>query len=178
MRMLSARGKRKRRWIIATVVLALVGAVAWPVYDILYTLAGLQDAYAKWDAATLVIEFMDTHDGRWPRGWEDLRGTYSELQQRTGHRYMHTALTFDEFRSRVGIDFQADPAKLAMMPENREDAPFRVIWAASGNTTTWSGAEPNQIVLEYLRGVQDRREILDRGGGTTKPATRNETRLF
>lgn len=44
----------------------------------------VDDAYAQWGAETLVIEYMESHDGQWPRSWDDLRPLYSDTKARVG----------------------------------------------------------------------------------------------
>jgi hypothetical protein len=68
--------KRRLFTILSALSLLLFAAVA-----IAYRMSFVNsaDAYAKWDAATLLIEYMETHDGRWPSGWHDLHDSYARL---------------------------------------------------------------------------------------------------
>ena len=159
----------KRRFFIvgAAVVLAVcVGVgIAW-VRGVVTELRGIADAYAKWDAGTLLIEHMETHEGKWPAGWEDLRECYGRLsgEGRKAEKPIWSA-SFEEIRSRIGIDWEADPGKLVSAQSDGAREPFRVVWALSGNSMVWSGAEPNQMILDYLK------ERLPPGAGaaTTRP---------
>lgn len=141
---------RRKRRIILIVILVILTPIAYAVYSVAYTLNGIPDAYAKWDTATLLIEYMEKHDGHWPTGWDDLNETYTTIRN-ISHGGMWGSHTFDELKSRIGIDWHADPTALANAPGGGNKPPFRVVWALSGNTTVWSSSEPNELVWYYLR---------------------------
>jgi hypothetical protein len=102
----------KRRLILfAIVTVALVGGVG-AVYYLRQAVAAKHDAYAVWWVADMVIEYMETHDGAWPQGWDDLREPYDTCVRRSGRPW-----TFEHLRDRVDVDWEADPARLMTAPD-------------------------------------------------------------
>ncbi len=136
-----------RRWrvliAVTALVLALVGGAAYFVRN---TTAATGDAYAAWWVADMVIEYMETHDGAWPRSWDDLREPFETCTQRSGRPW-----TFEQLRDRVEVDWDADPNELATKPVEGSGPPFKVIWLRNGGSTHWKEHEPNRMVLDYLR---------------------------
>ena len=55
--------------VIALVVVAFAGVV-------IASFSRLDDAYAQWGAADMLIDYMGDHDGDWPKQWADLRPHY------------------------------------------------------------------------------------------------------
>ena len=133
--------------------LVCVAGLTWFVYSFISHMKGIPYAYAKWDTANLLIEYMETHDGKWPRGWHDLHECYGRLTAEGrdfDDRSMRSGQSFAELQARIGIDWNADPKQLlSATPDG--DIPFRVVWALNGSTTIWRGAEPNEMILYYLR---------------------------
>ncbi len=127
------------------VILALLGG-AVAVYYGYRAIKATQDAYAVEWVAGMVIEYMETHDGAWPRNWEDLRTPYETCAQRAGGPW-----SFEKLRDRVDVDWGADPAQLATAPDIGAEPPFKVIWLRSGRQTHWESQEPNRMILDYLR---------------------------
>ena len=100
------------------------------------------DAYAVWNVADLINDYMEYHDGKWPRGWDDLRESHDRL-------FGHDERSFTNMRDRVEVNWSADPKSLAVTPEPAEgQLPFRVIWAKSGSKAYYT--EPNWLVWNYL----------------------------
>ena len=64
--------KKPTKRILIAVGLAVWAAVAYIGFHMWRTVTQIPEAYAAWDAATLVIEHLDTHGGAWPRSWEEL----------------------------------------------------------------------------------------------------------
>lgn len=110
----------------------------------LYILRGLPDAYAMWNTGDLVVDYMGKHADRWPSGWEDLRPSFEACKK--GDEYMRGGLTFDEIRNRIEIDWKASPQNALL-----HRTPFKSITARSANHTIWEGAEPNEMIIQYLR---------------------------
>jgi hypothetical protein len=103
---------------------------------------GIDDAYAKWGAADLVIDYMRLHEGNWPRDWDSLRSLYEEKGGRVGW-------SFEKYKSRVRIDFSVDPAELRRQSQAADYATFNVIWA-HWTCIDWGGG-PNAILHTYFR---------------------------
>lgn len=150
--------RRKRNIIVAAIatILALAGFVVWLGYQVAEV---PRDAYAVWWTADLVIEHMEKNHGDWPRSWDDLRstgeqaykGTVSTNRDGTVIAEFRPRDTINELQQRVEIDWKADPKELAKADFKEKGPPFRVIWLRSGKSRHYSGKEPNQMILEYLK---------------------------
>jgi hypothetical protein len=136
---------KRRRILLAAVILALLGG-AGAVYYVYRAIAATHDAYAVEQVADMAIVYMETHDGAWPRNWEDLRTPYETCINRSSRPW-----TFEKLRARVDVDWEADPAQLATAPDTGAEPPFKVIWLRSGRQTHWRDHEPNRMILDYLR---------------------------
>jgi hypothetical protein len=145
----------RRRKVILIVLVAslLVGVAVWTLV-VKPAAEGIRNAYAVWWGSDMVIEHMETNGGAWPTCWDDLRDDYQTCVDTAGQPW-----TFEELRGRLVIDWSADPAELAKAHEKPDGPPFRAIWLQNGPSTHWSGREPNQMILDYLRHKQ--REATD-----------------
>lgn len=135
-----------RHRIIAILVCILLGAGGWFGYALWrYVYVTVPNAYAVWNVADLLADYMDMHDGAWPHSWDDLRKNDKDL-----NGLNETKLA--NLQDRVEVDWNADPSILATLPE-RDDgkAPFRVIWLRNGTDVYWSGASPNRLIQFYLQ---------------------------
>ncbi len=47
-------------------------------YLLLVITCGIDDGYALWGAAVMIIDYMEAHDGAWPSGWEDLQSQFAK----------------------------------------------------------------------------------------------------
>lgn len=137
--------RRCPRFLPPTLLAAALALVALGIHSIYHAVTTtVPNCYAAWWVADMVVEHMKSHDGAWPRGWEDLSAPYEACVERSGRHW-----TFEELQQRVDVDWQADPKVLAEA-SNDERPPFRVIWLRDGSSTYWNHAEPNGIVWEYL----------------------------
>ncbi|MCX5662009.1 MAG: hypothetical protein NTW19_20205 [Planctomycetota bacterium] len=73
------------------------------------------DRYACADAGVLVAVYMRSHDGAWPRGWDDLKGVYRSFQDEWERRR-----AFEDMMDRVQIDFTIDGEALRKDPPDRK----------------------------------------------------------
>ena len=105
----------------------------------------LKQPYAVWQAAEMVIEYMEKRQNRWPTSWKDLEETH-------GGEYSHTNMSFELIKELVVIDWNADPKQLAkaILPDD-DQPPFRVIWLRNGRTSYVTGSEPNRLIFDYLK---------------------------
>jgi len=158
--------KRRKKVILLVFLLIVLGSGSWCAYAAYVSATRtVPNAYAVWRAADIVVQFMASHNGDWPKSWDDLRGPYEEVERITGSRPY--PLTFGEVRQRVEIDFSAAPAVLAKARPSWNTPPFRVIHLRSGGTEFWQGHEPNTMILEYLRDRQASRP----SGAATSPSS-------
>jgi hypothetical protein len=107
----------------------------------------LGNPYYVWHASAMIIDYMKTHDNRWPAGWDDLRSTNPSPGESGGFQ------DFDKVRQNVIIDWNARPEVLvnAKFDDNDDQPAFRVIWLRNGKSIHWSRAEPNRLIWEYLQ---------------------------
>ncbi len=145
------------RIIAGIVILALLG-VGWAGYTIYVTWKGIPDAYAAWDAGTLIIEYLETHDRKWPRSWEELHSAADTLEDH-GRRLRGSNGTggfiYGDLRDVVSVDWEADVRAIAAFDWN--SGKLRVITRADGTDfpVVWEGAEPNAMVWGYLKSGRD-----------------------
>ena len=135
---------RRFRLSIRTMLL-LVGCISiviWLVHSLYAAYQSPWNSYAKMNVAEAVIGHMRAHDGSWPRDWADIEIAFESMYQGTG------AITFEELKNRVEIDFDVDPDQLR--EKSLRGIPFNVIRSRSGQTAYWAGAEPNDVIRKYL----------------------------
>ena len=125
----------------AGVLVVALGVGGWAIHR---SMDGVRDAYAVWWVANMVVEHLKANGDAWPKNWEDLRDDYQTCVKRSGQPW-----SFEELRSRVAVDWQADPSELAVLANGRSIPPFRVIWLTDGTINYWEHAEPNQIIADY-----------------------------
>ena len=167
--------RRKRNIIVIAVALLLAGTgfIVWFGYQVSQV---SRNAYAVWWTADLVIDHMEKHGGSWPRSWDQLRltsdqaykGTASTNRDGTRIVEFRPRDTIDELKQRVEIDWKADPKTLANADFKRTGPPFRVIWLRIGRSTHYSGKEPNDMVLEYLKWKEKEKKITEQNGAATR----------
>lgn len=131
--------------VLATIVLGGFGAAAYFGYKIVHTVCHIPEAYAAWDTGTLLVEYMDLHDRRWPSSWDDLLSVMNNPinpPMFRGARAGDTNYALS-LRKRVAIDWHFNPRQCnESLPVTRPDGTkFPVVW---------SGAEPNKMVRAYL----------------------------
>jgi len=135
---------RVRRTVLRMLIVLTVLGVLYVGIDIWMTFNyGIDDGYAQWGAADMLIDYMEAHDGAWPRGWDDLRPQFEDNKGRVGW-------TYDRFQDRIGVDFTADPDRLRNESLESRSVTFRVIWPKSWFAAT-VGGDPNQRLCDYFR---------------------------
>ncbi len=123
--------------------LAGIGWFGWLCFHFLEY--GIDNAYAQWGAGSLVTDFMEKHDGEWPKQWEDLRPAYEAGKGQVG------GWSFEKFQSRVQIDWSANPKQLLEESVSHDVPTFDVIGPADGIEVRWEGAGGDQILHRYFR---------------------------
>jgi hypothetical protein len=108
----------------------------------------------------MVIDYLKTHDGKWPRSWDDLRPQFSVNNGRVG------GWRFSRFQDRIGIDFNADPNVLRRKSAESPRATFRVIWAKQDSGVR-VGDDRNQMLCDYFR-QEGKRGLADADAGGVK----------
>ena len=139
---------------IACVVLVAI----WVVHDARTTAI---ESYAVWDAANTIITHVE-RTGDWPRNWHDMEESFPspssewEAMARDKLPVSWSPRSYGPWanvRSLVEIDFTANPASLVTnrVPSDLTEPPFEVVKLKSGKNHHWSGAEPNRLILKYLK---------------------------
>lgn len=133
--------------IVLVLVLLLVGVVGYVAYTVHRTVTKhIPNSYAVEWVAGMVIGHMEANDGVWPDGWDALRDDYAAAVEGSGKPW-----TFDELRTRVAVDWDADPERLLATASEDNDIPFKVIWLTDGSSAHWAGWEPNRMILDFLQ---------------------------
>jgi hypothetical protein len=134
-----------RRKLILASTLSGAAAATWIAYGILHTVRHIPEAYAAWDTGTLLIEYMNRHDNRWPASWDDLLTVLDHPDHAIPLRgaSANDVPYARSLREKVAIDWTFDPRHPnARNPVTRPDGtPFPV---------TWQGAEPNAMIRAHL----------------------------
>ena len=155
--------RRPRTWpILAAAAVVLVALVLSTVLRLVDR--AVQNAYAVWNVADLIVDHMRAHDGRWPRDWSDLAAA---CRQRYPSSDVDRMIA--EYRERVVVDFSADPQALRAAPfdPRTQDRPFSVVWHRRPPQTYYS--EPNVIIWSFLNDELPR--AMAERGRTTAPVT-------
>ena len=118
-------------------------AIALFVLFVAMSISHLDDAYAQWGAADMVINYMEDHDGEWPQDWSDLRPYFDAGGSRV------SGWSYDKFQQHVWIDFSADPIELRRLSQSVTAPPFNVI-----DSTSIFGPQfddgPNRMLLRHF----------------------------
>ena len=91
------------RMLLTTVAILALAMALLPAFWRLLSLDSVDDAYALWGAGDMVVEYMEDHDGRWPKGWDDLRPYFDAGGGRVG------GWSFDEYQRHVTIRWDVSP---------------------------------------------------------------------
>jgi hypothetical protein len=123
---------------------AIFGVAVWFGVHIYRVISRLPEAYAAWDTGELLINYMKTHEGRWPRSWDEL-GTAMNTEATKpvlhgdgydGHTYPRS------LKEHVAVDGSFDPSHPGI------ESPVAPL---GGGTFSVLWADPNDMVREYLR---------------------------
>jgi hypothetical protein len=136
--------KRKTKIFLSASLALLATGTGFAIFAVRASLIAVDDSYAQWDAALSIISYMERNAEAWPKDWEAVHQGYLSAKDLRG-------LGWDNLQTRVDIDFSADPAELKKMDLVQGEPPFQVIWLRNGKQHHWSGAEPNTLILEYLK---------------------------
>ena len=134
---------RNKRFLGVLIAVAIFAGLAVGVYFVIPLDDDIDDGYALWGAAEMVIDYMKTHDGNWPRSWDDLRPQFNVNNGCVG------GWSFSRFQERIAIDFNADPDQLYRKSVELPRAPFRVIWPKRDSGVR-IGDDANQMLCDYF----------------------------
>lgn len=105
-----ATGSR-RGWILAGLIIVVVslGLAGYAAYQAQQSLVRSHKLVLGRVVTGMVREYVEKNQGKWPRSWHDV-ATIDPGEPFNGPRSVET------MQSRVTIDFEADPTKLAQQP--------------------------------------------------------------
>lgn len=127
--------------ILIAITLLLCGCIVFASYNFSQH---IDDAYAEWGAAEMLIDYMHDHDGEWPANWEYLEPYFGNSNGRVNGD------SFQRFQSRVYVDFQANSEDLRKLAIESDSIPFDVVHA----TSVWASRMddgPNGILYRHFR---------------------------
>ena len=133
---------RKMMGFVAIVAIAMV---VLPLIWSYLNLDWVDDGYALWGAADMVVKYLEEHEGRWPRGWDDLKPYFDAGGGRVG------GWSFEEYQDHVSIRWDVDPAELEIAAKANAGPTFNVIAARKWDAGTIGGHSPNEILYRYFR---------------------------
>lgn len=148
---------RLRTLLILTPLLGILLAIGfWLVLGVTH---GIDDAYAEWGAADMLIDYMESHDGRWPSNWEALRTNFEETSGRVGGWNLRSiAAAFPSTSKRIPSNCIACLIKLTGRHSTllARDYKQAYTWGSRRTTRFTSTFDPseNGHELESLSGLQ------------------------
>ncbi|QDT39366.1 hypothetical protein [Stratiformator vulcanicus] len=131
------------RRVVRYIALTLGCSIVLLGFSVAMTFSRLDDSYAQWGAAEMVIYYMEDHDGKWPDGWADLQPYFDAGGSRV------SGWSYDTFQQHVWIDFSADPAELHKLSQGATSPPFNVIDSTSVFAPQFEDG-PNGILMRYF----------------------------
>lgn len=138
-------------WFFLGVVFSAASYSAFRLYQVAQIF--LHDPYYVEHTAGYVIDYMKSHNNRWPTSWDDL---YLANPERVKFNMFPK---FEELKANVSIDWNARPEILekAKFNDNDNQPAFRVIWLRNGSSIYRASTEPNRLIWDYL---QKNKELL------------------
>lgn len=94
----------------------------------------IRDAYCLDWASAAIVQYMDDHQGRYPKDWNDLKLAFDKVTARD------RSFSFEEVRSRVVIDFKI----------NSGAPPAQFLWPTSGRNARWNSPDPDERIRARL----------------------------
>ena len=116
-------------------LLAGTAGALWAVHR---SLVAVRDSYAQWDLALATIQYMKEHTGTWPPNWSSLHEAYTTTPNLRGPG------PWEDVTNRADMDFAVN-SSIMLTQQFR-----RVIWLRNGRNHHWTGAEPNELIRDYL----------------------------
>jgi hypothetical protein len=136
---------------VLALLFAIIGIYAaysgYSLYRLTYVI--IPHSYAAWTVGDLLVEYMDTHDGNWPRGWKDLEEAKDGLLRKGRNIYYD----FDKLPAVAKIDWTADTASLTKIALATGESGLNVVTQINGSRleARWGpDTEPNRKVARYL----------------------------
>ncbi|MCC6354792.1 MAG: hypothetical protein IT577_12955 [Verrucomicrobiae bacterium] len=126
----------------------------------MFQLRHADTAHALWWTGDIVVRYLRASGGQWPRSWEDMAIVVRPDDFRVkpvawgrgGLRVRETRarLPIERLREVVWVDWDADVRELARAPASVDHPPFLVVRPLRGDHVYFEGAEPNEMIREFL----------------------------
>lgn len=131
----------RRRLLIYSATLVVLSTFTYYVGATIYVWWNIPEAYAAWDAGTLLVRYMEKHGGNWPDDWSDLEQLHQDEPQLRLWWNAHEPDYFDQMRKMVAIDWAFDPATRK---------PERPVTRIDGSPLVSLWSDPNSMIHHYL----------------------------
>ena len=133
-----------KRFLVRSLIVAALVVPAAVVFAGVNIYNHIDDAYAQWGAADMVIDYMNDHDAKWPPDWDSLAPYFAQSNGRV------SGWSYSKFQSHVFIDFTSDAETLRKRACDSPTISFDVIHARS----VWGSQfhdGPNGMLYRYFR---------------------------
>lgn len=147
---------RRLAWAGLAGIVLLVGYLGFRAFQLRHA----ETAHALWWTGDIVIRHLRASGGEWPRSWEDLEWVVrpgdlrpQAVMWRMGGvrgREFRRRLPVERLREVVWVDWDAEVSRLAREPVSPGRPPFLVVRPLRGDHVYFAGAEPNEMIRDYL----------------------------
>jgi hypothetical protein len=131
----------RRRLFTYSFALVVLSYATYYVGATIYVWWHIPEAYAAWDTGTLLVRYMEKHDGDWPDGWRDLEQLHDDEPHLRLRWNAHEPDYFDQMRKMVAIDWEYDPT--TRIPEI-------AVTSVDGSPLVCLWSDPNGMINYYL----------------------------
>ncbi len=140
----------KRRIITFSIIAAVCVMSVW-AFRFFHTLRHVPEAFAAWDTGTLCVEYLRAHNDQWPTSWDEL---LTVLESDKGDQFALQGvgmkdIPYDQWlKEQIVVDWDFDIKDIddASPISPKDGATFPVVW---------SGANPNEMIRNYLQQEHD-----------------------
>ncbi len=134
----------RRHWILSTVFVLLISAIAAAIWIYFGLQRLVRNAYTQWGTADLIINYHKSH-GRLPVSWAEL-----EPEFQSGKGMFLEQTTYPDIAQTVSVDFSRLPELQELARTNASATNWPRIIQPNRGTGNWAGAEPNQLIYDYF----------------------------
>lgn len=132
------------RVLLRCIAVVFVLSILITVFAVGVTVEGIDDAYAQWGAADLVIIYMDDHDGAWPKSWDALEPYFDKYGCHV------SGWSYETFQKHIWIDFTADSTQLKRKAMSANSPIFNVIGSTRFYSPHFGVDGPNGMIHRYF----------------------------
>ena len=131
----------RHRLFIYSLALIVFSFATYFVGGTIYVWWHIPEAYAAWDTGTLLVRYMEKHDGDWPDGWSDLEQLHHDEPHLRLRWNAHEPDYFDQMRKMVDIDWEFEPTTRT---------PELPVTSADGSPLVCLWSDPNSMIDYFL----------------------------